>query len=696
MSAGAGAGHARRLRVVLIALLLSTAVTWGLAAGARAAFDPGAEIVSVDNARDEQADDSVIAASMTPDGRYVVFQTQAENFFADNDPDPPGDTRVGGIFRYDRVTGDLQLVADGDIVSNADGSTLVRGASNPSISDDGRFVAFSTGQRLVAGDTNDNVDVYVRDMDVPLQPDRIASGAYTLVSARDGGSTPASYVHPTSDPVPVLSGQRNPGSEVWPGTAISGDGRFVAFRTVGWNSDLPSEATPDTPGGQVLVRDLQTQRTSLLTQTTFPNGATQLGQPAGGAGGPVVISADGSTVAWLGANAPAQTTFLSGEAFDSNQHFYLLRRWQDPSPTTIRFTGIADPADPACPPGGAISTSVSATGPCDGPLTGDETGLNDFNLPAPALSADGTKVAYVATGELRPPQTVFINPGFDLFYVDIGSAAYRSGGLKASTVELTRAGNNSDSRATPPIDSVALTRDGRYIGITSSRVLFADHALSSIGTFRASADTEEAYLIDTANRTIERVVTNANGGDADGSVVGALSLSADASLVCFVSEADNLIFGDANGVADAFVAHRTPANTKPPPSGPPQSTHPFTISSSNGPAPLRVTTRRRKDGSLQLTIHVPGAGRVSALARGRGKHPPVIARAFGSAHKAGTFHMTLTLLSRYASAVRRGKAMHATVTVTWSPKAPKVPKKSSFAVTFKRAKSVKRARPKHR
>ena len=68
---------------------------------------------------------------MTPDGRYVVFQTEAENFFADNDPDPPGATRVGGIFRYDRLTGDLQLVADGDIVSNADGSTLVRGAANP-------------------------------------------------------------------------------------------------------------------------------------------------------------------------------------------------------------------------------------------------------------------------------------------------------------------------------------------------------------------------------------------------------------------------------------------------------------------------------------------------------------------------------------------------------------------------------------
>ncbi|MFX8930082.1 hypothetical protein ABTN05_20480, partial [Acinetobacter baumannii] len=84
---------------------------------------------------------------------------------------------------------------------------------------------------------------------------------------------------------------------------------------------------------------------------------------------------------------------------------------------------------------------------------------------------------YVATGELRPPQSSFVNPGFDLFYVDLGSAAYHRGGLRAATLELTRAGNNTDSRATPPIDTVSMTRDGRYLGITTSRVVFAGGTL---------------------------------------------------------------------------------------------------------------------------------------------------------------------------------------------------------------------------
>ena len=40
----------------------------------------------------------------------------------------------------------------------------MRGARNPSISADGRFVAFSTGQQLVPADVNGNIDVYVRDL----------------------------------------------------------------------------------------------------------------------------------------------------------------------------------------------------------------------------------------------------------------------------------------------------------------------------------------------------------------------------------------------------------------------------------------------------------------------------------------------------------------------------------------------------
>ena len=41
-------------------------------------------------------------ADITPDGRYVALQSRATNFFADDDPDPAGRLRRGGIFRFDR------------------------------------------------------------------------------------------------------------------------------------------------------------------------------------------------------------------------------------------------------------------------------------------------------------------------------------------------------------------------------------------------------------------------------------------------------------------------------------------------------------------------------------------------------------------------------------------------------------------
>ena len=314
--------------------------------------------------------------------------------------------------------------------------------------------------------------------------------------------------------------------------------------------------------------------------------------------------------------------------------------------------------------------------------------------PAPALSADGRRIAYVATGELRPPQSSFINPGFDLFYVDLGSAAYRSGGLRASTIELTRAGNNTDSRATPPIDTVSITRDGRYVGITTSRVVFAGGTLAELGAFRASSDTEEGYVIDMTARTIDRVVTNANGGDADASISGPLSLSADASLVAFVSSADNLIFGDANGVADAFVAHRTPGQPETAAEDDDLDGDVHDHEPAAAARRSRVSAKRRTDTSMTLSVHVPGAGGIAAIARRRGHGSPVIARAFSAAKKRGTFRVTLSLLSKYAALVRKGQSVSATVTVTWSPKG-KGAKKRSVDVKFKR--SVKKAKPrKHR
>src|SRR5262249_12139793 len=153
--------------------------------------------------------------------------------------------RVGGVFRRDLATGGVELVADGDLHTRADPTKVaVLGAANPSISDDGRYVAFSTAQRLVPHDTNDNIDRYVRGLTVGTR----SPGAYTLVSARSGTATPATYAT-TATP------GGSPGADVWHGAAISHDGRRVVFRTDA-DSDLSSApGDTSTPAHQVYVRN---------------------------------------------------------------------------------------------------------------------------------------------------------------------------------------------------------------------------------------------------------------------------------------------------------------------------------------------------------------------------------------------------------------------------------------------------------
>ena len=91
--------------------------------------------------------------AISNDGRYVFFSSLKTNLVADDS------NGVGDVFRHDRQTGTTIRV------SVASGGGQATGASrSPSASGDGRFVAFSSGaNNLVGGDTN-GVDVFVRDI----------------------------------------------------------------------------------------------------------------------------------------------------------------------------------------------------------------------------------------------------------------------------------------------------------------------------------------------------------------------------------------------------------------------------------------------------------------------------------------------------------------------------------------------------
>ena len=91
--------------------------------------------------------------AISPDGRFVAFASFADNLV-------PADTNfTSDVFVVDRTGGAPQRVSVSDT-----GQQGENGSDSPSISADGRFVAFmSSSDALLSGDGDGASDVFVRD-----------------------------------------------------------------------------------------------------------------------------------------------------------------------------------------------------------------------------------------------------------------------------------------------------------------------------------------------------------------------------------------------------------------------------------------------------------------------------------------------------------------------------------------------------
>ena len=655
-----------KLRHAMLVALIAIAA---LPRAADAEYGPGAELVSLNPARAEQGNDNVQNVAISQNGRYVVFQTTSRNLFPDGDTDPPGKVRVGGIFRWDLDTQTLDLVAYGDLRDQT--SLLAKGATSPSISADGRYVAFSSGWKLVPADTNVNLDVYVRDMTKPIS----APDAYQLVSAKDGGDTPATYG----------SSFLTQGADVSAGTSISADGTKVLFRT-GTSSNLPNvpdvtpplgQPTPSltTPGGQLFVRDLTAKMTTLVTRSASD------GSPAGGV--PVnqpyaALSADGSTVAWSGLNATRQSQFLSQETPNDGVFLnYLWRRVADgPGSPTRRITGPVDLDDPACTPElqAAYDNRPDSSGPCYGVLQGPEGDFvgGQLQSKAPVLSADGYKVAFVS-GVL--PRGVAGGTQFDLYVTDMHPGVSR----KQGTMQLTTHNLSFNDGATNnPIQAAAISADGQRIAFVTGRTTFLLPTLRLTDPPLPLPGIEQLYVIDFARSTIQ-LASRAVDGNGANQTVATPSMSGDGRRIAFVSGATNLFAGDANEKTDAFVVtdggqEQQQRN---------QGEQPFTDSSWDPPgarsrraAPKLRLSLHAVRGNVRLTVNLPAPGVVSATARRA--RLGTVARARTKVSRAGRAVMLLRPNGRFGKLLHRHRHMTATVTVRF------VPRSSEPTLTTKR------------
>jgi Tol biopolymer transport system component len=365
-------------------------------------------------------------------------------------------------------------------------------------------------------------------------------------------AVPAAAATPTTTRISVSSSGAQ-GNDHSAGSAISSDGRWVAFR-----SDATNLVPGDTNGrSDIFVRDRTTGTTQRVSVATGGGQAT--GDQYSGNSTDPVISGDGRYVAFVSdaANLVPGDTNFSQDVFLRDRTAGTTTRisvstagvegdYPSYEPTIsadgryIAYTSWATnlvPGDNNWSPDillwdriAAATTriSVSTTG-------GDSYGESR----QPAISADGRYVAFASSSpNLTTP---FTYNGFEIFVRDLATAT-----TSALSYATNGAEANSDSF------SPAISADGRYV------------SYYSYATNLVAGDTNgryDVFLRDRVAATTTRISVATGGAQANLDSYNS-AISADGRYVAFDSAATNLVSGDTNGdLWDVYLRDRVAGTT---------------------------------------------------------------------------------------------------------------------------------------
>jgi Tol biopolymer transport system component len=439
-----------------------------------------------------EGNDASFDATINADGRYVAFGSSASTLVA-------GDTNgVDDVFVRDTCVGAAGCTPATTRVSLAnDGSQGSSHSFVPSITPDGRFVAFGAEDgNFAAGDNNSNDDIFVRDTclgAVGCVPSTV------IVSVDNGG---------------LLDNGRNDEA------SISASGRYVAF----YSSATNLVANDTNARLDVFLHDRDTDNDGLfdepdLTATTrvsVASDGSEADRDAWNSSSATSISADGRYVVFYS----SATTLVAGDTNGVDDVF-------------VRDTcaGAA-----GCTPS-TVRVSVANDG-------SQANGISDV----PSISADGRFVAFRSrASNLVAGDT---NGFADIFVRDtcVGAA-----GCTPSTVRVSVASDGSEGNQAGSL--LSISADGRFVAFASfaSNLVAGDNnAVSDI--FVHDRDTDNDGLFDEpgAIATV-RVSVGPGGVEGNGQSTDPV-ISADGHYVVFVSNAGNLVVGDSNGASDVFIA----------------------------------------------------------------------------------------------------------------------------------------------
>lgn len=419
-------GRRQHLGLLIVLALLAGLVAVLPAPVAAAPAGATTTRVSV-GASGSEGDGPSYAPAVSTDGRFITFTSAATNL-VDSAP------HFTNVYRKDRKTGAVELI---NLPFNAveQGRSHYR-SDQADLSADGNIAVFvSDDPGLVASDTNDAPDVFLRDL---------RKDTTRIVSLSSNGDQ--TVMQPVS--AAKEFGALRP--------SLSRDGRFVSFTSVASNLGGTAGLT------NVYHHDTRTGETILISQGA--NG------PGDGDSFASQVSADGGTIAFTS----SATNLVSGSG-DSDGGIDVFLRRPGQRTTTLISRGSLDGEEIVG--GGPFSLSANASviayeahrvgrrpvvvvldlaTESETVLVLDPEGRPDHTV-SPSVSDDGRYIAFGSDRDEDKGYQVFLRDqdGGPLLLVSVDDD-----GVPAQTTDTGGTGNSEGS--------IALSGDGRSVAFVST------------------------------------------------------------------------------------------------------------------------------------------------------------------------------------------------------------------------------------
>ncbi len=475
------------VRMVAVILFLLSSIYW------RPALAEDTLLISVQSQgtiETREITDPLFLSALTADGRFVLVNSNASNL-----TDDPLSNNRGQLYRYDRLTDQMELVSTNTAGVPADGRSLT---GFDGMSDDGRFVVFASEalnlSSLVAetlSDGSSRSQVYLRNMQ---------TGVVTLVSRSSSGA---------------------PANQASSNVSISGDGTHVVYQ-----SSASNLVAGDVNGQHDIFRfDIESGTTVLVSTDANGNGGDRgsFFPRISADGGSVSFSSSSSNFAMtdtvnisqiylknLNTNSLELISAGSNGAGDRNSSSGLV----SPDGSTVYFQSFAGNLLPNVSSESIYRYRDGTLELASRTVAGDPANSRSI---LQDVRADGEVVYYLSlASNLLPNANTSV---FELYQYNF------------EVNSLSRVTNGGDSTR-----SVVVNADSSYI---------AFEQLRDSDAFGA----RQYWIRRQSDNTLQEVLANSYSTRAAGGfseIIGRQPISADGTVVAFQSDARDLVTGETS------------------------------------------------------------------------------------------------------------------------------------------------------